>query len=114
MVSCSDLKLERNGHHMSVHMIHAKVRRESVTGVEAAARKMFAAIDAAQPEGIRYASSLLPDGETFVALLQIDDGVENPLPGFPEFQEFLAGVEASRAEPANVQPLTVIGSYRLF
>ena len=99
---------------MSVHMVQAKIRRDSVTDVEAAARKMFAAIDAAQPEGIRYASSLLPDGETFVALLQIDDGVENPLPGFPEFREFLEGVEASRAEPANVQPLTVIGSYRMF
>ena len=30
------------------------------------------------------------------------------------FQAFLEGVEASRAEPANVQPLTIIGSYRLF
>ena len=99
---------------MSVHMVQAKVRRESVTDVQAAAKKTFAAIDAAQPEGIRYASCLLPDGETFVALLQLDDGVENPLPGFPEFREFLEGVEASRAEPADVQPLTVIGSYRLF
>jgi hypothetical protein len=99
---------------MSVHMVQAKVKRESVIDVQAAAKKMFAAINAAQPEGIRYASSLLPDGETFVAFLQVDDGVENPLPGFPEFREFLEGVEASRAEPANVQPLTVIGSYRLF
>jgi hypothetical protein len=99
---------------MSVHMVHAKINRESVTDVQAGAKKMFAAVDAAQPEGIRYASCLLPDGETFVALLQVDDGVENPLPGFPEFREFLEGVEASRAEPANVQPLTVIGSYRLF
>jgi hypothetical protein len=99
---------------MSVHMVHAKIKAESVTDVQAAAKKMFAAINAAQPEGIQYASCLLPDGETFVALLRVDDGVENPLPGFPEFREFLEGVEASRAEPANVQPLTVIGSYRLF
>jgi len=99
---------------MSVHMVQAKVRAESVADVAAAAKKMFAAIEAAQPAGIRYASSLLPDGETFLALLQIDDGVENPLPEFPEFREFLEGVEASRAEPADVQPLTVIGSYRLF
>jgi hypothetical protein len=95
-------------------MVQAKIKRESVTDVRTGAEKMFAAVDAAQPEGIRYASCLLPDGETFVALLQVDEGVENPLPGFPEFQDFLEGVEASRAEPANVQPLTVIGSYRLF
>ena len=99
---------------MIVHMVQAKIKRESVTDVQAAATKMFAAINAAQPEGIRYASSLLPDGETFVAFLQLDEGVENPLPGFPEFREFLEGVESSRAEPANVQPLTIIGSYRLF
>ena len=99
---------------MSVQMVQAKIKVESVTDVQAAAKNMFAAINAAEPEGIRYASCLLPDGETFVALLQVDDGVENPLPGLPEFREFIEGVEASRAEPPNVQPLTVIGSYRLF
>jgi hypothetical protein len=99
---------------MSVHMVQAKIKRESVGDVQAAARRMFAALDVAEPEGVQYASCLLPDGQTFVALLKVDDGVENPLPGFPEFQEFLEGVEGSRAEPPNVQPLTVIGSYRLF
>jgi hypothetical protein len=99
---------------MTVQMVQAKIKRDSVTDVQAAAKKMFAAIDAAQPEGIRYASCLLPDGETFVALVQLDDGVDNPLPRFSEFREFLEGVEASRAEPANVQALTVVGSYRLF
>jgi hypothetical protein len=38
----------------------------------------------------------------------------NPLPRFHDFQELLEGVEGSRAEPPTVQPLTVIGSYRLF
>jgi hypothetical protein len=99
---------------MSVQMVQAKIKAESVADVQAASKKMFAAINTAQPEGIRYASCLLPDGETFVALLQVDDGLENPLPSIPEFREFLEGIEASRAEPANVQPLTVIGSYRLF
>jgi len=99
---------------MSVHMVEAKIERESVTDVQAAAKKVFAAIDAAQPEGLRYASCLLPDGETFLAFLELDDGLENPLPELPAFQQFLQLVEASRAEPANVQALTVVGSYRLF
>ena len=68
---------------MSVQMAQAKIKAESVSDVQAAAKKMFAAIDAARPEGIRYASVLLPDGETFVAFVQIDDGVENPLPALP-------------------------------
>jgi hypothetical protein len=99
---------------MSVLMAQAKIKAEGVADVEAATKKMFAAIDAVQPEGIRYASVLLPDGETFVALLQVDDGVDNPIPGLPEFRELQQRVERSRATPPSVQPLTVIGSYRLF
>jgi len=99
---------------MSVLLAQAKIKSESVTDVQAATKKMFAAIDAAQPEGIRYASLLLADGETFAALVQVDDGVENPIPGLPEFRELQELVEASRVEPPNVQPLTVMGSYRLF
>ena len=99
---------------MSVQMVQAKIKAESVTDVQAAAKNMFAAINAAQPEGIRYATLLLPDGETFVALLQVDDGVENPLPGLPELRELQEGLKGSLAEPPNSQPLTVIGSYRLF
>ena len=99
---------------MSVLMAQAKIKAESVADVQAATKKTFAAINAAQPEGIRYASVLLPDGESFVALLQVDDGVENPIPGFPEFRELQERVEGSRVEPASVQPLAVIGSYRLF
>jgi hypothetical protein len=86
-LSRSDLKLEGKGHQMSVQVVQSRVKPERT------ARRTFAAIDAAQPEGIRYASCLLPDGETFIALLE--------------------GVKASHAEPPNVQPLTVIGSYRL-
>jgi hypothetical protein len=78
---------------MTVHMAEAKIRAESVTDVQAAAEKMFAAINAAQPEGIRYAWWVRPDGETFVALAQLDDGVENPIPGLPEFQEIQEGLE---------------------
>ena len=68
---------------MTVYMAQAKIKAESVTDVQAAANKMFAAINAAQPEGVRYAWSVLPDGETFVALLQLDDGAENPHPRVP-------------------------------
>ncbi|MGZ6609304.1 MAG: hypothetical protein ACXVFI_19810 [Solirubrobacteraceae bacterium] len=99
---------------MSVHMAEAKIRAESVTDVQAAAQRMFAAIGAAQPDGIRYAWCVLPDGETFVALVQVDDGVENPIPGLPEFRELQDGLEDWLAEPPSTQPLTVIGSYRLF
>ena len=99
---------------MTVHMAQAKVKAESVTEVQAAADKLFAALDAAHPDGVRYAWSVLPDGETFVALAQIDDGVQNPIPGLAEFQELQEGLEGWLAETPSSQPLTVVGSYRLF
>ena len=98
---------------MEVRMVQSKIRAEGVSAVEAGSKKLFAAIDAAQPEGIRYASFLLPDGETFVALLYVDDGVEFPLAGLPEYRDLLETVEGVRAEPPVVQPWRVIGSYRL-
>ena len=99
---------------MTVQMAQAKITTEGVSDVQAATEKMFEAINAAQPEGIRYASLLLGDGETFVAIVQVDDGVENPIPGFPEFRELQELVEGSRTTPTGVQALTVVGSYRLF
>jgi hypothetical protein len=99
---------------MTVYMAQAKVKAESVADVQTAADKLFAALDAAQPEGVRYAWSVLPDGETFVALAQLDEGVENPIPGLPEFQELQEGLEGWLADTPSSQALTVVGSYRLF
>jgi hypothetical protein len=99
---------------MSVQMAQAKLKTHNVSDVRAAAQKLFAALDVAQPEGVRYAWVLLGDGETFAALVQVDEGVDNPIPALPEFQELQESVAGSLAEAAEVQPLTVIGSYRLF
>lgn len=99
---------------MSVLMAQAKIKAERVSDVRAATEKMFAAINAVQPEGIRYASLLPSDGETFVAIVQVDDGVDNPITGFPEFRELQEIVDSSRVEPTSVQSWTVVGSYRLF
>lgn len=99
---------------MSVLMIHAKVKEEHVAATEASAEKMFAAVSQAQPEGIRYASLKLPDGVTFVALLEIEEGVENPLPTIPEWREFGENLESWREEPPTVEQAQVVGSYRLF
>ncbi len=100
---------------MSVLMVQSKIRPEAVAKVQAATEKVYAALDAAQPEGIRDATILLPDGDTFVALLQIDDGVEDAVRALPEYSELIEVVEGSRAAPPVVHtPCTVVGSHRLF
>jgi hypothetical protein len=99
---------------MNVVMIRAKVKAENVPDVEAAAAKMFGAINAVQPEGVKYASTRLSDGVSVVALLALDDPDDNPLQAIPEFREFQEHLPEWLAEPPNVEPLTVIGSYELF
>lgn len=99
---------------MSVLIVSAKVAPEHTGDIEAAAQKMFAAIERAAPKGIKYASTKLADGVTYVAVLEVEDGVENPLPGIPEFQEFQQGLRGWVSEPPQAGPATVVGNYQLF
>lgn len=99
---------------MDVMMVRAKVKEESVADVEAAVKTMFGAIDAAHPKGVKYASTRLPDGVTFVALLAVDDATENPLSAIPEVREFQEQVKGWHAETPVVESLAVIASYGLF
>jgi hypothetical protein len=99
---------------MSVRMVRAKIKAGKTAELEQAAREMFAAIDAAAPQGVRYASCKLPDGETFVILLELDDDTDNPLFGVPAFREFQGTLQNWIAETPVVEQLTPVGSYRLF
>jgi hypothetical protein len=99
---------------MNVMMIRPKIKAEHLDEVDAAVEKMFAAIAREKPEGVRYASCRLPDGVTFVVLLALDDGIDNPLPAVPEFREFQDKLRTWIAEPPIPDQLTVLGSYRLF
>jgi hypothetical protein len=47
-------------------------------------------------------------------LLQIQDGIQNPLPTVPEFREFQDNLKNWITEPPTPDQLTVIGSYNLF
>ena len=76
------------GRLMSVLMVRSRVKRESAAELEAAAKAMFSALEEAQPEGVRYASCRLPDGVTYVALLELEDPANNPLVSLPAFNAF--------------------------
>jgi len=99
---------------MSVRMVRAKIKADKAAEMEKAAREMFAAIDAAQPQGVRYASSRLADGETYVILLALDDDEANPLAAVPAFRDFQENLKNWLAGPPTVEELTPVGSYRLF
>lgn len=94
--------------------MRSKVKEEHVADVETAIGQVFSAIDRAEPENVRYASCKLADGVTFVAVLEVDEGTENPLPALPEFREFQESLKSWVAGPPSPEQLTIIGSYRLF
>lgn len=75
---------------------------------------MFTALNQAAPPGVHYASWRLPDGVTYVALLELDDDAGNPLATLPAFGKFQESIKAWLAEPPITEPLTSVGSYRLF
>jgi hypothetical protein len=99
---------------MSVMMFQAKVKVESVAELEAAARTVFSAVEQVQPKGMRYAAAKLSDGVTFVILLGLEEGLENPLNKIPAYREFLGRLKDWLVEPAIQEQLTVVGSYNLF
>lgn len=95
-------------------LVRARVKPECVSDVEAGVKKMFAAIAQAQPKGVRYSSSVLPDGVTFLAQLELEDDANNPLPQITAFREFQENLKAWIAEPPVPEQLTVLGAYRSF
>lgn len=96
---------------MPILMTRTKVNVENAPAVEAAGRKLFAALEESRPANLRCISAKLSDGVTFVTLVTIDEGTENPLPTLPAFQELQAVLRGSVTEPPVGGPATVIGDY---
>ena len=102
------------GSKMQVLTVESKIKPDGVADVQAAVDRMLVALEAAQPEGLRYAALIRPDDETIVALRQLDDAAVNPLEDLPEYKHILEIIEPLRAAPPVVEMWTVNGSYRMF
>lgn len=99
---------------MPVLMIRYRVAEEGVAEVLDAIESAFAAVEQEQPEGIRYAYLRGAGGTEFLAVLDLDENVENPLPGMEAARRLQATVAKWATGPAPVpQPLDVVGSYRM-
>jgi hypothetical protein len=96
---------------MNILMVTSKVKEENVADAEAALGEFFQALEQAKPD-VRYAATRLSDGVTFLAFLELP-GQEHPLRTFPAYVEMLEKFKPWQ-EPATVDRMTVIGSYRLF
>lgn len=94
---------------MSVQIVRFSTTVEQIPEVEAAIKKMFAAIDAAAPTGIEYTAARAGDGAEFLLTLQVTDA--NPLLEIEEALAFRAKVAKWVGAPVPPQPLAVLGHY---
>jgi hypothetical protein len=99
---------------MNLLMVRARLKEENVADAKAATEKVIQALEQEGPADVRYASSVLTDGVTFVALLEMEPGQEHPLRTFPAYVEMIENLKQWYAEPPTVEYMTVIGSYQLF
>jgi quinol monooxygenase YgiN len=99
---------------MSVTMVRQDVRDGSIEEAEAAVRDLFATLDRVRPGGLRYASTRVADSSTFVILVELAGGVEDPRTAIPEYAQFLEKLANWVEGPPVVERLDVVGSYNLF
>ena len=99
---------------MSVMMVRQKVKDGSLEEGEAAVRDLFATLDRVRPEGVRYASTRVVDTSTFVILIELADGIEDPRPAIPEYVQFQEQLKSWVDGPPVIERLDVVGSYNLF
>jgi hypothetical protein len=97
---------------MNVLMVRAKLKEENVADAQAATRKVIQALEQARPAEVRY--TVLSDGTTFIALLELRPDGSHPLATMPAYTELVEQLKDWYAEPPTVERVTVLGSYQLF
>ena len=99
---------------MKVLMVRAKIKEENVADATAAIEKVIQALEQTRPAGVQYASCLLGDGVTFVALVKLEDDGSHPLRELPAYAQMVENLRQWYAGPPAVDQMTVTGSYGLF
>ena len=99
---------------MNLVMVRSTIKEENVADAQAAIKKVIQALEQAQPADVRYASCLLSDGVTFVALLKLEDDGSHPLRDLPAYVEMVESLKQWYDGPPAAEQMTVTGSYGLF
>jgi hypothetical protein len=74
---------------------------------------VFAELNAAKPDGVRYLSLRLED-DTFMHFVETEagDGTSD-LPKLAAFKAFQSGIRERCVEPPLVRDVTIVGNYRM-
>ena len=96
-------------------IVRYRVREDRAHENVAYVKKVFEALAASEPAGLRYATFQAEDGVSFthIAFLETDDG-SNPLSATPAFKEFQAEIKDRCEVPPEATTVELVGSYRAF
>ncbi len=96
-------------------LIRYKTKPDSAEANQRLIEKVYEQLTARDPGGVHYATVRLEDGVTFMHLFTTDsDDAANTLGGIPAFAEFQRELPSRCSELPVAQPVTVVGSYRIF
>jgi hypothetical protein len=96
-------------------LIRYKTKPETADHNQRLVENVYAELTARDPGGVRYATLRLDDRVTFMHLFATDsDEAANTLGDIAAFSEFLRELPQRCAELPVTQPITVVGSYRMF
>jgi len=97
---------------MSVVVVRYRTKADRADENQALVEKVFAELAASRPDGLRYATFRLADGEQFVHVAEVDtaDGA-NPLADVAAFAEFQRDIPERMLEGPVVADATLVGSY---
>src|ERR1700743_3966303 len=73
---------------------------------------VFAELNAARPDGVRYLSLRLEDG-TFVHFVETVPEAAGVIPGLAAFKAFQSGIRERCVEPPQPGGATIVGNYRM-
>ena len=96
---------------MKTVTVRYRTKPECATENEALIARVFEALAKEKPVGLRYLAMREAEGNVFVHVASVQEGIESPLTQLPAFQEFLAGIKERCQEPPLVLPMKVVGRF---
>jgi len=97
---------------MPVLMVRYQVAEQGVAEVTQAVQTAFEAVRAQRPKGLRFSYFHRAGSTEFIALVELDEGIENPLFGIEAARALQATVARwAVGEPPKPQAVERIGAY---
>lgn len=92
-------------------MARFHLKPEARSDFEAAVQRLVDALTRKPVRGVYY-TVVRESSSTYLGLLALENGLENPLPSFPEGKAFLESIASWSTQPPERSEPSLVGMYR--